>query len=47
MKKIALKNRVFKDIGLKKVSWIHQGNIKTVSNEKRAAFVKKSIEVVS
>ncbi|EFS00532.1 NAD(P)H-dependent oxidoreductase [Listeria seeligeri] len=43
----ALKNRVFKDIGLKKVSWIHQGNIKTVSNEKRAAFVKKSIEVVS
>lgn len=35
----ALKNRVFKDMGLKNVKWIHFGNIKKTTEENRIKFL--------
>ncbi|EIR7350421.1 TPA: NAD(P)H-dependent oxidoreductase [Listeria innocua] len=34
-----LSKRVFKDIGLKKVRWIHQGNITKTTQDKRIKFL--------
>ncbi|WP_413524369.1 NAD(P)H-dependent oxidoreductase [Carnobacterium divergens] len=38
-----LKNRVFKDMGLKKVIWLHQGNIATTTQKKRQTFIQKVV----